>query len=334
MVDSKIGGVVKTTPLKSVKGFVWADQRRCDWSDKNDVIDPGIYSGVKHFFKKRMETDKYLTLISGTHNVDNFKVRFTDELTFGEDWEVALVQAYLPHRDSHFQESFKKFFANNKVVGGLAVHYNTSPTATFSAVRTTTVRINDIFDGIIKGTTKLDVLKMIYSVAWNKIMYELRTDASVTAAYPKDNNGNVLHQTLEETTYGVTLKGYAVTGGGFTLDKTLAQMMDVMNAAGTGLGSGVHYRIRNNDDIKRTSTFTWNNDEINLESSVDWVFTTLQTPWPTRYIPETVYQHVDIICDAIIPQQANNNKLKYVIPHAEVPDDDSLIVPQQRSYMT
>ena len=118
--------MVKTTPLKSGKGIVWADQRRCDWWDKNDVIDPGIYSRVKRFFVKRMETDKYLTLISGTHNVDGFTVRFTDELIFGEDWEVALVQAYLPHRDSHFQESFKKYFPNNKVVGGLAVHYNTS----------------------------------------------------------------------------------------------------------------------------------------------------------------------------------------------------------------
>ena len=143
----------------------------------------------------------------------------------------------------------------------------------------------------------------------------------------------MVHQTLEETTYGVILKGYAVTGGRFTLDKTLAQMMGVMNAAGTALCSGVHYRIRDNDNIKRTSTFTWNNDEINLDSSVDWVFMSLQTPWPTRYIPETVYQHVDITCDAIIPQQANNNKLKFVLHHAEVPDDDSLIVPQQRSYM-
>ena len=34
MVNSKVGGVVKTTPPKSVRGFVWADQRRCDWSDK------------------------------------------------------------------------------------------------------------------------------------------------------------------------------------------------------------------------------------------------------------------------------------------------------------
>ena len=280
-----------------------------------------------------METDKYLTLISETHNVDNYTVRFTEPLTFGEDWEVGLAQAYLPHRDSHFQESFKKHFPNNKVVGGLAVHYNTSPTATSSAVKTTVVRINDIVDGVKRGTSKLDVLKMIYTVAWNKIMYELRTDSSVTAAYPKDDKGNVLHQILEETMYGVTLKGYAVTGGRFTLDKKLAQMMDVMNVAGTGLGRGVHYRIRNNDNIKRTSTFTYNNDEINLGSDVDWIFTTLHTPWSTRYIPGTAYQHVDINCDMIVPQQANNNKSKYVLHHSEVPDDDSLVIPHERMYM-
>ena len=52
------------------------------------------------------------------------------------------------------------------------------------------------------------------------------------------------------------MKGYAVKGGRFTLDKTLAQMMGVMNVAGTGLGSGLHYRIRDNDNIKRTSAFT------------------------------------------------------------------------------
>ena len=71
-----------------------------------------------------MESDKYLTLISDTNNVNNFTVNFTDTLTLGEDWEVALVQAYLPHRDFNFSESFKKHFPNNKFVGGLSVHYN------------------------------------------------------------------------------------------------------------------------------------------------------------------------------------------------------------------
>ena len=271
-----------------------------------------------------METDKYITVVSGTHDTNN--IRLYTNLSHGEDWEVALVQAYTPHNDSHFRDNFKKYFPNNKVIGGLAVHYNTSTTATTSVSKTTTLRVDDIIDGVGNGTSKLDVLKMIYSVAWNKIMYELRTDASVTAAYPKDNNGDMLHQTLEETTHGVTLKGYAVKGGRFTLDKTLAQMM------GTGLGSGVHYRIRDNDNIKSINAFTLNNDEINLFSSVDWVFT-LHTPWSTRYIPEKVYKHIDINCGLIVPQQVNENNNKYILYHAEIPGDGGLVVPQQRMYM-
>ena len=60
----KLGGVVKTTPPKSVRGFVWADQRRCDWSDKNDVIKSGIYSGVKRFFCRKKDGDGQI------HHVD------------------------------------------------------------------------------------------------------------------------------------------------------------------------------------------------------------------------------------------------------------------------
>ena len=280
-----------------------------------------------------METDKYLTLISETHNVDNFTVRFTEPLTFGEDWEVGLVQAYLPHRDSHFRDSFLKYFANNKIIAQMVVHYKTSPSATTSTRTSTTIRIDDITDGINKGTTKLDVLKMIYAAAWNKIMYDLKTDATVTAAYPKDDKGNVLHQSLEETAYGVTLKGYDVWGGRLTLDKTLAQMMGILDVSGTDLGSGMRFVFRDNENIRRTDTFTYDSEEINLWSGVDWVFTTLHTPWSTPYIPETVYQHVDINCDMIIPQQANNNKSKYVLHHSEVPDDDTLVIPHERMYM-
>ena len=48
------------------------------------------------------------------------------------------------------------------------------------------------------------------------------------------------------------------------MDKTLAQIMDIMNATGTGLGSSVCYVIRGNENIKRTDTFTRNNTQINL----------------------------------------------------------------------
>ena len=51
-------------PPKSVRGFVWADQRRCDWSDKNDVIKSGIYSGVKPFFCRIKDGDGQI------HHVD------------------------------------------------------------------------------------------------------------------------------------------------------------------------------------------------------------------------------------------------------------------------
>ena len=95
----------------------------------------------------------------------------------------------------------------------------------------------------------------------------------------------------------------------------------------------MRFVFRDNENIKRTDTFTYNNDEINLFSSVDWVFTTLQTPWSPRYIPETAYQHVDINCDMIIPQRSNNNKYKYALHHEEVPDDDSLVIPHERMYM-
>ena len=109
-------------------------------------------------------------------------------------------------------------------------------------------------------------------------------------------------------------------------------MMGVINVTGTGLGNGVHYRIRDNDDIKRTSAFTFNNDEINFFSRVDWVLTRLQTPWSRRYIPAKVYKHVDINCGLIVPQQVNNDN-KYILYHAEIPGDGGLVVPQQRSYM-
>ena len=194
-----------------------------------------------------METDKYLTLISEDSYACNFTVNFWPYLEFGEDWEVALVQAYLPHRDSNYAESFKKHFPNNRFVGGLSVHYNPTSTAGASVSKTSSVYIDDIIDAIERGATKLDVLKMIYTVAWNKIMYDIKTDSSVTAAYPNNDGGQLLHQTIEETKYGVTLKGYVDNGGRFTLDKKLAQMLDVMNVGGTGVGNGVRYMFRGND---------------------------------------------------------------------------------------
>ena len=102
-----------------------------------------------------------------------------------------MVHAYLRHRDSNFADSFKAHFPNNKVVGGLSVQYNPTPTAALPVSKTSSVRIDDIIDAIGRGTTKLDVLKMIYTVAWNKIMCDIKTDSSVTAAYRQNDGGKL-----------------------------------------------------------------------------------------------------------------------------------------------
>ena len=35
----------------------------------------------------------------------------------------------------------------------------------------------------------------------------------------------------------------------------------------------------------------------------------------------------------IVTQQVNNNTNKYILHHAEVPEDDSLVIPHERMYM-
>ena len=79
---------------------------------------------------------------------------------------MALVQASIPHRDSHFAKAFKGHFPSSQGKGGLTVHYNASPSTTSSQVKQTTVRVDDIVDGVGKGTSRFDVLKMINTVAW------------------------------------------------------------------------------------------------------------------------------------------------------------------------
>ena len=129
----------------------------------------------------------------------------------------------------------------------------------------------------------------------------------------------------------MTLKGDTVNGGHFTPDKTLAQILDIMNAGGTGLGSGVRYVFRGNENMKRVDTITWSSTQVNLYSDMDWVFTTLHTPWSTRYIPEKVYKHIDITCDLMVSQV--NSDYKYILYHTEIPGDGGLVVPHERGLL-
>ena len=78
-------------------------------------------------------------------------------------------------------------------------------------------------------------------------------------------------------------------------------------------------------------TITWSGTQVNFYSDVDWVFTTLRTPWSTRYIPEKVYKHIDINCDLMVSQV--NNDYKYILYHAEIPGDGGLVVPHKRIYL-
>ena len=98
------------------------------------------------------------------------------------------------------------------------------------------------------------------------------------------------------------------------------------------MGSGVRYVFRGNDNMKRVDTMTWSATQVNLYSDVDWVFTTLHTPWSTRYIPEKVFKHIDVNCDLILSQQVNGD-FKYILYHAEIPGDGGLVVQQERIYL-
>ena len=84
--------------------------------------------------------------------------------------------------------------------------------------------------------------------------------------------------------------------------------------------------------MKRVDTIRWSGTQVNLYSDVDWVFTTLHTPWSTRYIPEKVYKHIDINCDLMVSQQVNND-YKYILYHAEIPGDGGLVVPHEQIYL-
>ena len=106
-----------------------------------------------------------------------------------------------------------------------------------------------------------------------------------------------------------------------------------MNAAGTRLGRGVHFVLRDNDDMKATRMFTLLSSQIFFNSDVDWVFRTLHsTPWLQSYIPKTVYKHVDVYCDTGQAQQVNNTD-KQIMLHAEVPPGGGATTPTVWSYV-
>ena len=108
--------------------------------------------------------------------------------------------------------------------------------------------------------------------------------------------------------------------------------MDIVNAAETGLSRGVRFVLRANENLKGTDTYLFT-DQVVLLSDVYWVFPKLNTTsWPTRYIPNKVYEYVDMNSDVRVPRQVNSNT-SLVLFHADVPGDGGLVIPYERSYV-
>jgi len=135
----------------------------------------------------------YITLISETHNNNNFDVSYC--LAKDGRWWLCrrsyLIESLILRRHSR-----------------LIFRIDTS-----TQVKQKSVRVNNIIGGFGDGTTNLDELKMIFTAAWDKLVSELISEASVTSTHQKDDKGNLLHQTLEQSACGLTLKDQTGPGG-------------------------------------------------------------------------------------------------------------------------
>ena len=99
MANAKVGGWSKPPPQKALEGL-YGHTRRAVIGQIKMTSSILVYNG-NDFLKRdieAMETDKYLSLTSETNNSSNFTVNFWPYVTLGDDWEVALVQAYIPHQ--------------------------------------------------------------------------------------------------------------------------------------------------------------------------------------------------------------------------------------------
>ena len=79
--------------------------------------------GTGKVIEKTMQTDTYLMLHSGTADSHDFTTTFSQTLTVGERWEVAVAQVHLPQGRSHFKEAFQREFPSNPVLGQLKTFF-------------------------------------------------------------------------------------------------------------------------------------------------------------------------------------------------------------------
>ena len=164
-------------------------------------------------------------------------------------------------------------------------------------------------------------------------MTDLKNDKLVSGIYLRMNDDEWLTELLKETSHGVKLEGYNDLGGVFFLNKKLAQMLEVVNAAGTGLGSGVQFVSRGKENMKSTRTYVLSGDQIFLYSNVHLYFPTLTSKvWPSSYIPKSSCKHVDIYCNAGQARKVNNTD-KQIMLYVDVSPGGGAITPTVRSYV-
>ena len=269
-----------------------------------------------------MQTDTYLTLHSGTSDANDFTTTLNPSLTVGERWEVAVTQVHLPGRG--FKEAFQWAFPNNPTLGELEIDFKTSARNDLQLdTAKKSVKLNDILGDIVETTTKYDVLQLIYNKAWNEMAAEKTPGKSMVL---RKNNGDFISPVLKQTPMGIKLETARSHLQYLALHKSLAQMMGIVNAAGTGLGHGVRYETRSLADMRFRTTYSVSGDLIKLYDGVDWYFPGLSSPWSLSL--QKV--HVDLHCDAVRAQHANGQR---VWTHVESPPRGGTLTPTIRSYI-
>ena len=204
------------------------------------------------------------------------------------------------------------------------MHFKTSTRNDLTAFDTgkKSVRLNDILGDFSKTTSKFDILQMIYTFAWNEIAAEKTPGKGM---HLRMNNQDFIPQVFKDTKLGVKLEATHFCGGYLALNKTLAQLMGVVNAVGMGLGNGVRYETRSLVDMRFRTTYTLLGALIKLYDDVDWYLTASNSPWSLGLKKE----HVDIHCDVVRQQHATGQMLA----HTEILPGGGMWTPTVRSYV-
>ena len=268
-----------------------------------------------------MQTKAYLTLHSGIANANDFTTMLNPPLTVGERWEVAVAQAHIPHGTSHFMDRFN--FTNAMVVGAWRVIWKTSArddTTTDGDQKS--VLWSDIKASVKEITSQAYVLKLIYVVAWNKIVAAQKATVG-KRMHLRTNKQEFIPMVFKDTPRGLKLEGTQMTSQYFQLNTTLAEGMELWNTTTSKFGPGVHYETRSLSDMNSRfpSYPPFYGNQLRFDDQVDWYFPLVTN----KFEAKRVLTHVDVHCDVVRSQHANGQ----ILAHAEM----RLWTPTVRSYV-